>query len=146
MNLKPQPELCTTILSAPGVPAGGVLGSGHADTSVNGIFSSDFASAWHVDLNLNETRLGAPAGQPRAWQAGWAAAFSRTLGEAWGAVGELSGTHQAGVPDTSQALVAASWNAAPAAVFDLGYARGLTHDSPRDQFFAGMTLRLCRLF
>ena len=69
-----------------------------------------------------------------------------TLGEAWGAVGELSGTHQAGVPDTSQALVAASWNAAPAAVFDLGYARGLTHASPRDQFFAGMTLRLCRLF
>jgi hypothetical protein len=126
--------------------AGPTLGSGHADTTVNGIFSSDFAPGWHTDLNLNETRLGAPAGRPRAWQTGWAAAFSRALGDTVGATGELSGTRQAGAPGTVQLLLAASWNASNAAVFDGGYARGLNDASPRNQWFAGMTLRLGRLF
>jgi hypothetical protein len=126
--------------------AGSTLGSGRADTTVNGIFSSDFAPAWHTDLNLNETRLGVPSGAPRQWQTGWAAAFSRTLTDAWGAVGELSGTHQQSVASTAQALVAASWNASPAAVFDFGYARGLTDASPHNQFFAGVTVRLAKVF
>ncbi|MET0382920.1 MAG: transporter [Burkholderiaceae bacterium] len=126
--------------------AGSVLGSGRADTAVNGIFSSDFAPAWHVDVNLGETRLGAPSGESRAWQTGWAAAFSRTLTEAWSAVGELSGTHQASAPNAAQALAAASWSASPAAVFDFGFARGLDAAAPRRQFFAGLTLRLGKLF
>jgi len=126
--------------------AGSVRGSGHADTTVNGIFSSDFAPAWHTDLNLNETRLGAAAGQPRAWQAGWAAALSRTLTDDWGAVGEFSGTREKGTPDTAQFLAAASWNASPAAVVDFGAAHGLNHAAPRWQAFAGVTVRLARLF
>ena len=126
--------------------AGPVLGSGKADTTVNAIFSSDFAPGWHTDLNLNETRLGVPAGQPRAWQTGWAAAFSRALTDTVGATGELSGTRQAGAPSTAQFLAAASWNASNAAVLDCGYARGLNDASPRNQWFAGMTLRLGRLF
>jgi len=126
--------------------AGGALGSGHADTTVNAIFSSDFAPAWHTDLNLNETRLGVASGEPRQWQTGWAAAFSRTLTDAWGASGELSGTHQQSVANTAQALVAASWNASPAAVFDFGYARGLTDASPHNSFFAGVTVRLGKVF
>ena len=126
--------------------AGSQRGSGHADTSVNAIFSSDFAPAWHTDLNLNETRLGVASGQPRAWQAGWAAAVSRTLTDAWGAVGEFSGTRQVGALPTSQFLAAASWNASPAAVFDVGAAHGLNDASPRWQVFAGVTVRLARLF
>jgi hypothetical protein len=126
--------------------AGAVLGSGHADTTLNGIFSSDFAPAWHTDLNLNETRQGVPAGQPHAWLTGWAAAFSRNLDERWGAVGELSGTHQAAAPNTTQALLAASYAASNAAVFDFGMALGLTQATAHNQFFAGMTLRLGRLF
>jgi hypothetical protein len=126
--------------------AGSTLGSGRADTTVNAIFSSDFAPAWHTDINLNETRVGVPSGQPRAWQAGWAVAVSRTLTDAWGAVGEFSGTHQSGTPDGAQFLAAASWNASPAAVFDLGAARGLTDASPRWQVFAGVTVRLAKLF
>ncbi|MEP6503731.1 MAG: transporter [Betaproteobacteria bacterium] len=126
--------------------AGSTLGSGHADTTVNGIFSSDFAPAWHTDLNVNETRVGEPSGQPRAWQTGWAAAVSRTLTDAWGAVGEFSGTHQAGTASTSQFLLAASWNASPAAVFDFGAAHGLNAATPHVSLFAGVTLRLAKLF
>ncbi len=126
--------------------AGSTLGSGHADTTVNAIFSSDFAPAWHTDLNLNETRLGVPSGQPRAWQTGWAAAVSRTLTDAWGAVGEFSGTHQVGTPNSAQFLVAASWNESPAAVFDFGVAHGLNKATPHVQVFAGVTVRLAKLF
>lgn len=126
--------------------AGGTLGSGHADTTVNAIFSSDFAPAWHTDINLNETRLGVPSGQSRQWQTGWAAAFSRTLGDTWGAVGELSGTHQAATANTTQALLAASYNASPAAVFDFGVAHGLTEATPHNSVFAGVTLRLGKVF
>jgi len=42
------------------------VGIGHAQTTVNGIFSSDFAAGWHTDLNVNETRgSGAGASPPR---------------------------------------------------------------------------------
>ena len=123
--------------------AGSALGSGHADTTLNAIYSADFASSWHTDLNLNETRLG---GTPSAWQTGWAAAFSRSINDAWGVTGELSGTHQSGTPDTAQFLAAASFNASPAAVFDFGAARGLNDATPQWQVFAGVTVRLAKLF
>ena len=121
------------------------IGIGHAATTVNGIFSSDFAPAWHTDINLNETHLGG-SGQPSPWQTGWAAAFSRTLTDTWGAVGELSGTYQASAGHTAQFLAAASWNQSPAAVFDFGFARGLNDATPRWQVFAGVTVRLAKLF
>ena len=119
------------------------VGIGHAQTTLNGIFSSDFAAGWHTDLNVNETR-GSGAGA--AWQAGWAAAVSRSLSDAWGAVGEFSGTHQAGAPGQAQFLAAASWNESNAAVFDFGAAHGLNDASPRWQVFAGVTVRLGKLF
>ena len=121
------------------------IGIGHAQTTVNGIFSSDFAPAWHTDINVNETHLGG-SGQPSPWQAGWAVAVSRNLSDAWGAVGEFSGTHQSGTRNQSQFLAAASWNESPAAVFDFGAAHGLNNASPRWQVFAGVTVRLAKLF
>lgn len=125
---------------------GPTLGLGHAATTVNGIFSSDFAPGWHTDINLNETRLGAAAGQPSGWLTGWAAAFSRQLDERWGAVGEFSGTHETATPNTAQFLVAASYAVSNAAVLDFGAAAGLTRASAHNQVFAGITLRLGRLF
>ena len=121
------------------------IGIGHAQTTLNGIFSSDFAPSWHTDINLNETHLGGP-GQPSPWQTGLAVAVSRSLTDAWGAVGELSGTHQSGALGTAQFLVAASWNQSNAAVFDFGTAIGLTNATPRWQVFAGVTVRLGKLF
>lgn len=120
------------------------IGIGHAQTTINGIFSSDFAPAWHTDINLNATHFDS-SNQDAPWQVGWAAAFSRTLTDAWGAVGEFSGTHQSTV-DTTQFLAAASWNQSPAAVFDFGFARGLNGQTPRWQVFAGMTVRLGKVF
>ena len=120
------------------------IGVGHAQTTVNGIFSSDFAPAWHTDINLNATHYDS-SNQDAPWQIGWAAAFSRQLTDAWGVVGEFSGTHQSTV-DTSQFLAAASWNQSPAAVFDFGFARGLNEQTPRWQVFAGMTVRLGKVF
>jgi hypothetical protein len=120
------------------------LTNGHA-TTVNGIFSSDFAPAWHTDLNLNESHLNG-AGRPSAWQTGWAAAFSHTLTDAWGAMGEFSGTRQAGAASTAQLLVAASWNQSNDAVFDFGTAVGLNDASPHWQLLAGVTVRLGKLF
>jgi hypothetical protein len=90
--------------------------------------------------------VGVPKGQPRAWQTGWAAAVSRQLTDAWGAVGEFSGTRQAGAQGTAQFLLAASWSASPAAVFDLGAAKGLNDATPHTSVFAGVTVRLARLF
>ena len=121
------------------------IGVGHAATTINAIFSSDFAPAWHTDLNVNETHVNS-SGEAAAWQLGWAAAFSRTLSESWGAVGEVSGTHQGSAPSTAQLLVAASWNESPAAVFDFGVAHGLNNATPRLQVFAGVTVRLAKLF
>jgi hypothetical protein len=126
--------------------AGATRGSGHPDTTVNAIFSSDFAPAWHTDVNLSETRVGVASGEPHAWQTGWAAAVSRNLSDTWGAVGEFSGTHQAGTPSSAQFLVAASWAQSPGAVFDFGAAHGLNEASPHFQVFAGVTVRLARLF
>jgi hypothetical protein len=120
------------------------IGLGHAATTINGIFSSDFAPSWHTDINVNETRLG--GGQRTPWQLGWAAAVSRSLTDAWGAVGEFSGTHQSGAPNAAQFLAAASWNESNAAVFDFGVARALTDTAPRWQLFAGVTVRLAKLF
>jgi len=121
------------------------VGVGRAQTTVNGIFSSDLAPGWHTDINVNETRVGG-FGAGGAWQLGVAAALSRNLSDAWGVTGELSGTHQGGTPATAQFLAAASWTQSPAAVFDFGAARGLTDATPRWQVFAGVTVRLGKLF
>jgi len=121
------------------------VGIGRAQTTINGIFSSDFAPGWHTDINVNETRVGG-SGPGSAWQLGLAAALSRNLSDAWGVVGEFSGTHQGGTPATAQFLAAASWNQSPAAVFDFGATRGLNDASPRWQVFAGVTVRLAKLF
>ena len=121
------------------------IGIGHDATTLNGIFSSDFAPSWHTDINLNETHIGGQS-PASAWQTGWAAAVSRSVTDTWGAVGEFSGTHQAGVANTAQFLVAASWNQSAAAVFDFGTAVGLNDASPHWQLFAGVTVRLGKLF
>ena len=122
------------------------IGSGEHDWSANGIYSADFAAGWHTDINLNETRQGAPAGQHAAWQAGWAASLSRALNDDWGAAGELSGTHLAGSAPTAQLLFAGSYNASKAAVLDFGIAKGLNRETPHAQVFVGGTFRIGKLF
>ncbi|MDB5873273.1 MAG: hypothetical protein JWQ07_2715 [Ramlibacter sp.] len=122
------------------------LGSGHNDYGVNGIYSSDFAPDWHLDVNLNATRMGDRGAGLSNMQTGWAFAVSRTVSGKWGIGGELSGTHRGGSASTSQVLAAASYTASPQLVFDAGVARGLTRASGTWTFMAGLTFLAARLF
>lgn len=121
-------------------------GSGKPDYAVNAIYSADFAEAWHTDLNLVATRLGrADPGASRD-QFLWAAALSRSLGERWGVVGEVSGTHESGAASTSQFLLAASFNVSKRLTLDAGAARSLRSGPAVWSAFSGLTWLATRLF
>jgi len=122
------------------------LGSGHADTGLNGVYSADFGDSWHTDINLLATRLGAADPGVSRWQGGWAASLSRSFAERWGVVGELSGTHQGGSPSTTQALVAASYSVSKAVTVDIGASKGLNSASGAWSVFSGVTFLAARLF
>ncbi len=122
------------------------LGSGHTDTFLNGIFSSDFAPAWHVDLNAWITHLGGADSGQSSWQQGWAAALSRNLTERWGVVAELSGTDQRGSAHTGLALAATSYSVSPGLTVDLGVSKGLNSASGGWSVFTGATFLVARLF
>jgi hypothetical protein len=120
-------------------------GSGKTDYSLNGIYSADFASAYHLDLNYTVSRLGQIRPGEGRLQGLWAAALSKAFDERWGVVGEFSGTHQSGVKRTAQGLVAASITPAHKISWDFGVARGLTAATPSWSLFAGVTV-LSHLF
>lgn len=126
--------------------AAGGLGSGHSDVGLNGIYSTDFAPGWHLDLNATATRLGGVGAEISTWQTGWASALSRNATERLGVVAELSGTHQGGVGSTSQALVASSYSVSPALTLDLGVSKGLSAASGGWSVFCGVTFLAARLF
>ena len=120
-------------------PPGLNSGSGKTDYSLNGIYSADFGSAYHVDINYAVTRLGAIGPADGRLQGLWAAALSKAFNQRWGVVGELSGTHQSGVERTAQCLVAASLTPANKISWDFGVARGLTAATSSWSLFAGAT-------
>lgn len=122
------------------------LGTGHTDVGINGIYSADFGSNWHVDVNATATHLGGTVAGQSAWQKGWAVAISRSLTDRWGVVGELSGTQRSGVGRTSQALVATSYSISPALVVDAGVSKGLNAASGGWSVFTGLTFLAARLF
>lgn len=119
--------------------------SGKADWSLNGIYSADLG-AWHTDINLVATRVGAADAGVDRTQWLWAAALSRSVGGNWGAVGEVSGTRQHGADATDQLLLAASYNVSSALVLDGGVARSLRGGPANRSLFAGFTLLGPRLF
>jgi hypothetical protein len=138
--------------SAFGIEAGATLttgkrgiGSGQSDYSLNGIYSADIGD-YHTDLNLMSTRVGHVDPGAGRMQTLWAASLSRSLGERWGVVAELSGTRQRGVEGTSQFLFAASRNVSRTMVLDAGLARSLRSGVPGWSVFTGVTLLGPRLF
>ena len=122
------------------------LGSGYQDVGLEGIYSSDFAPKWHVDLNASVTQLGGPRSGTGAWQQAWAAAVSRNLSDRVGVSAELSGTQLAGASRTAQILVASSYLVSRAASLDFGLSKGLTAASGRWSVFTGITFLAARLF
>jgi hypothetical protein len=121
------------------------IGSGKTDWTANAIYSQDFGKL-HLDLNLNETRLGAPDPGASRMQAGASAAFSHEVGERWTATAEWSGTHNPGAPSTAQVLAALSYAPSKNLVVDVGFTHGLNPGSPRWSFFAGFVAPLARLW
>jgi hypothetical protein len=122
------------------------LGSGHTDVGLNGIYSSDFAGDWHVDINLMATHLGGVDAGTSAWQKGWAGSLSRNLNDKWSAGFELSGTQRRGADSTAQALVSTSYSLSPGAVIDFGVSKGLNNASGGWSVFSGITFLAARLF
>jgi len=119
-------------------------GSGKADYGVNAIYSADFG-AWHTDLNVTATRLGAvDAGFGRMQWAG-AAALSRGF-DAWGLVGEISGSRRSGEDSTRQLLGAVSYSVSKRLVVDAGVARSLRSGPAQWSAFTGFTWLAARLF
>ena len=121
------------------------LGSGYRDVSLEGIYSSDFAGQWHVDINAAVTQLGGPSSGTSSWQRAWAADVSRSLSDRVGISAELSGT-QTGAIRTAQALVASSYLVSRAASLDFGLSKGLSGASGGWSVFSGITFLAARLF
>ncbi len=121
-------------------------GSGKADYGVNAIYSADFASNWHTDINLLGTRLGRiePTASRMQWL--WAASLSHAFDDRWSMGGEFSGTRQRGAADSSQFLVAVSYNLSKRLTLDAGAARGLRSGPPSWSAFTGFTWLAAKLF
>jgi hypothetical protein len=130
---------------APTAPAGLHFGSGGTDYGVNAIYSTDFGSAFHTDLNYSVTRLGATeSGQSRDLTL-WAAALSYAIDPRWGVVGELSGTKQGGAASNELLLFAATYSPSKRITWDAGFARGMTSATPTWSLFAGCTFLVAHL-
>jgi hypothetical protein len=121
-------------------------GSGKTDYGLNGIYSTDFGGSWHTDLNLMSNRIGQiDAGTGRTqWLA--AASLSNALDDHWTLIGEVSGTYRHGVANSSQLLLAASYNVSKRLVLDAGAARSLRAGTPTWSAFTGFTWLAGRVF
>ena len=130
---------------SPTAPAGLHGGSGGSDYGVNAIYSTDFAAAFHTDINYSVTRVGSAAGGASRDLALWAAALSYAVNPQWGLTGELSGTQQSGAEPTRQLLLAATYSPYKLMTWDFGVARGMTTATPSWSVFAGCTFLVSRL-
>lgn len=118
-------------------------GTGHTGLglTLNGIYSADFESAWHIDINAALQRQHDDDTGRQRIQGAWAVAVSDALTERLGIAGEISGS-----PSQSQLLGAVSYRLHPRLVLDAGTAVGLTQSSPRWSLFTGLTVLLGPLF
>lgn len=96
------------------------LGSGKSDWMVTGIYSLDFAENWRMDANLGLTRQGETTDGISRSLVPWAASVSHGIGQ-WTLAGEVSGTHQSGMSERVQSLVAVSYAVMPRLVLDVGF-------------------------
>ena len=145
--------VASTILTAPfllsaGEWAGGGFASAAAKKQKALATRSSPIAITHDDISpgVAATRLGAPEAETSRTQLLWAGALSRSLGDRWSVVAELSGTHRGGVDDTRQLLVATSLNVSRRFVVDAGGARSLRYGAPVWSAFTGFTWLAARLF
>ncbi|MDO9420518.1 MAG: transporter [Herminiimonas sp.] len=123
----------------------GEIGSGKADYTLNGIFSKDIGD-FHLDTNINTTRIGAPDEGTGRTLTGISSSLSKTLNEKWGVVGELSGTHQSGLPKNALFLTALTYSPSKRIVIDFGFAKGLNNNSPDWEVFTGIVVPIANFW
>lgn len=121
------------------------IGSGKSDWTINAIYSHD-AGDLHMDVNVNETRLGAPQPGAARMQTGLSASFSTPVTDRWSANWELSGVVNPGAPTTAQLLLAGVYMPSKRLEFDVGFTRGLTGATPHWSLFAGFVVPLAKLW
>lgn len=117
------------------------IGSGKRDYVVNAIFSKDIG-VFHLDANLNATRLGAFAPGSGRVQSGMSASVSTPLSEQWGLTAEVSDTHQRGQAHATQLLLAAAYSPNKRLTFDFGLAKGVNGAAQDWSLFSGVVLPL----
>jgi hypothetical protein len=121
------------------------IGSGHADYTLNTIYSRDIGPV-HMDANLNATRLGVSDEGTGRTQLGASASFSGALSEHWGLTGEVSGTHRARAANSTQLLTALTYSPSKRLTFDVGIARAFRPTPATTQLFAGVVFPLAKLW
>jgi hypothetical protein len=121
------------------------LGSGKSDFTVNGIYSLDFASDWRLDANGSAIKLGTTDPGTGSVSYLWAMALSKGLGN-WTLAGEISGTHQPGLQNSTQWLAAASYAVHPRIVLDAGFSVIQQIHGDGHTFFFGATWLADKLF
>lgn len=128
------------------MPSGkGDIGSSKADYTLNGIFSKDIGD-FHLDTNIDTTRIGAPDQGTGRTLTGISSSLSTSLTEKWGVVGELSGTHQSGAPNNALFLAALTYSPSNRMVIDFGVAKGLNKDSPDWAVFTGIVVPIANFW
>jgi hypothetical protein len=130
----------------PTAPTANGLGNGAPIDTLTLLFSRD-AGLYHVDVNLLESWIGAPAeaGGGRNRQAAGTVSITRNLGEVWSITGEVY-TLQAtpSNPRIVSNLWAVAYKVSKRLVLDGGVDVGLTHGAPRYTVFTGLTVGLAR--
>jgi hypothetical protein len=121
------------------------LGSGKRDVAVNGIFSKDLG-AFHLDANLNATRLGAYEPGTGRVQTGMSASVSTPVSDRWGLTAEVSDTHQRKQDHATQLLLAAAYSPTKRLTIDFGVAKRLHGAAPDWSLFSGVVLPLAKLW
>ena len=133
-------ERPTVATHAYAVARGAGLSAGRTLGALVGVVSVNITPAWHVDLNLGPTGIGAEKPQwfgstGVTWSRGAAALTTELFGFTAGG----SGPRQRGV------LVAVLTTLGESVVADAGGVWGATSGTP-DQLFVGLTTNLGRLF
>jgi Putative MetA-pathway of phenol degradation len=114
-----------------------------ASTTANMIFSSDFATGFHADINLLITRLN--TGNGTATQYAQAVSLSKTVTDSWSCGSEvytLGPTRLAGRSYSNLYYIAYKLN--PRLVLDIGTDIGLNKNAQKYSIFAGITIGIHR--
>lgn len=121
------------------------IGSGKSDVTLNSIFSKDIGT-FHLDANLNVTRLGFAEDNTSRWQTGLSSSLSASLNEQWELTAEWAGARRPGTKAQGQILAALSYSPNKRMTLDVGVIKGLTSSSPDWSVFTGIVFPIAKLW